>query len=292
MHTAELIRQYWEEHIRAGDYNRVMQERFELEWAASDPPRASLVDAGAKRVGYIVATCSPVTRAHFELAEQAIRDLNLDHLFFIIWPFHYIPGFHAKPLDTWVADQQHLPWEERVDLLTRGVDNPRIRVLTESADWYRESAVNFDEHQPLNAFWTGTWYVIRKLQWQLCVLAGDGIEFYFVCGADQFNPNIKQFIEAGGVEKVWKDYSIVQQLMLHHVYCVQRGADVAPLEEFMPPFGSLHEVVIGAPVPHTTISATQIRFGQLDGLRLEDCVVPAVAVRIRECGWWGYRPLE
>lgn len=289
MRTAELTRSFWEERLRASDYNRAMHERLEPKWTIDTPPGVDLVSAGAKRVGYIVATCSPCTLAHLELAEQAVEELDLDHLFFLVWPFHYIPGFHARPIEPWVEKERLLPWEDRVDLVARGAGDPRIRVLTETADWYRESGSNFDADEPLSAFWTGTWYVIRKLQWQVRTLVGNDVEFYFVCGADQFNPNVRQFVEAGGSEKVWKDYSIVQQLAIHHVYGVARGSDVAPLEEFLPPFGSVHDVFHGAAVPHTDISATAIRFRQIADYELERCVAPTVATRIRERGWWGYQ---
>lgn len=56
--------------------------------------QASLRKGEKIRIGYIVATCSPATRAHVELAAQAIRDLGLTHVFFSVWPFHYMRGFH------------------------------------------------------------------------------------------------------------------------------------------------------------------------------------------------------
>ncbi len=50
----------------------------------------SIASHGARRIGYIVATCSPGTRAHIELAQQAAYRLKLDTVLFIIWPFNYI----------------------------------------------------------------------------------------------------------------------------------------------------------------------------------------------------------
>ncbi len=79
--------------------SKVLQESFLDEYLCNDwaPPhalkQASLRKGGKIRIGYIVAACSPATRAHVELAAQAIRDLDLTHVFLIVWPFHYIRDF-------------------------------------------------------------------------------------------------------------------------------------------------------------------------------------------------------
>ena len=46
--------------------------------------------------------------------------------------------------------------------------------------WYEESQANYMENNPLSAFWTGTWYVIRKLQWAFEQGSNDKQEFFFV----------------------------------------------------------------------------------------------------------------
>jgi hypothetical protein len=61
------------------------------------------------------------------------------------------------------------------------------------------------------------------------------------------------------------------------------------LEEFVAPFGSEHAVVIGSPLPDTSLSATHVRFQRLEeGRRLEDYVTSGVAARIRQKGLWGF----
>jgi len=120
-----------------------------------------------KKVGYIVATASPATKAHIELANKAINDLDLDVLYFIIWPFHFIPGFHSNNMIPWVKEQKHYPWEIRVSLLQKAIKdfgNNRICILEESKEWYIESEKCFKINDSSSYFWTGSWYVIRKLQ--------------------------------------------------------------------------------------------------------------------------------
>ncbi len=244
------------------------------------------------KVGYIIATCSPVTHAHIELAKQAIDSLRLDLVFFVIWPFHFIPGFHSKPLDGWAKEQRHLDWEHRVAILEHALQemaDTRIRVLGMSRQWYIESQRNFSADDRNSYFWTGTWYVVRKLQWHLRQVVNGDLEFYFVCGADQFNPNIYAFLFDQGTEKVWLDYSITQHLTLHHIYAVPRDGSGGDIERFKVPPGIKAKVIIGAPLQCHSLSATQIRLNQMPpGKGLEDFCPQGAARYIREQHFWGY----
>jgi len=119
------------------------------------------------KVGYIVATCSPVTKAHIELANLAIKNLKLNLLYFIIWPFYYIPGFHSENMLSWIKEQKHYDWDIRISLLEKALkdnNNPKIKILYEAKSWYIESNKYFDLKISNSYFWTGSWFVIRKLQ--------------------------------------------------------------------------------------------------------------------------------
>lgn len=245
------------------------------------------------RIGYIVATCSPVTHAHFELAIQAADRLSLDVVFFVLWPFHFIPAFHVRPLDAWVREQQHVPWEVRVEILKSAIDrqrDPRLKLLGSAKTWYEESEANFLEEEPETYYWTGTWYVLRKIQRQITLLAGNGLEFWFICGADQFNPNVSTLLAGQGQEKVWRDYSIAHHLSLHNVFAVPRHPGGADIEHFVAPPGFPMRVVIGTPLKYATVSATQIRFRSLPaGLDLEDYCPSGAAKCIRRKKLWGWQ---
>jgi nicotinic acid mononucleotide adenylyltransferase len=244
------------------------------------------------RVGYIVATCSPATRAHVELAEQAIRDLGLTHVFFVIWPFHYIAGFHAAPLNAWIEREKHIDEEHRENILRLSLEEAGTpaSVFGEAAALYRASSENFSASDRDSFFWTGTWFVLRVLQRQVIAsmgIAPSDISFYFICGEDQFNPNIQSAVDNGATEKVWKDYSIAQHLAIHNVYAVPRGGLHDTIEHFETHDSRLdHKVMIGAQLTNSSMSATKIRLGLADPL--ESFCYPRAAAYIRQNRFWGY----
>ena len=244
------------------------------------------------RIGYIIATCSPATRAHVELAEQAIRELGLTHVFFIVWPCHFIAGFPNTPRDAWVEREQHIDVEHRKAILRLSLLEAGIAasVYEETETLYRASSENFAGSDRDSYFWTGTWFVLRVLQRQVIASLGippSHVSFYFICGEDQFNPNIRSAVDSGATEKVWKDHSIAQHLAIHNVYAVPRGGPDNTMEHFEtsdPRFG--HQVVIGHRLAHSTISATKIRRGSAEPL--EAYCFPQAALYIREQKFWGY----
>jgi len=301
MHAAiDLIKKFWMDYIDATRYNENKMPLFISKWTKendiSNQTRNIISKSdNTNKVGYIVATCSPATRAHLALAQQAINELCLDKLFFIIWPFFYIKNFHSDTLEQWVNTQRHINWDERIELLEAGISDiqdERIIVLTESKKWYEESKDNYNEADVFSAFWTGTWYVIRKLQFHIKKY-NPGADFTFVCGTDQFNPNIEQLVYSRGQLQVWKDYSVSQHLAIHNIYAVPRLMDgVENIEEFVQPFGCPNFVKIGIPLSEEKLSATNVRFKKLiPGLELEDYVTISVAKRLREKGLWGYKKI-
>lgn len=297
MFAANLVRAYWQTYVKAQDYATQMLSKWEGVWDREPTPPVlrGMCGRTGPRIGYVVATCSPVTWGHLALARQAADDMDLDAVYFLPWPFFYIPGFHRQPLDGWVAQKQHLPWETRYQLLALALadlKDSRIQVLAESKAWYEQSTNNFAESIPASAFWSGTWYVIRKLQWHARRIS-DNPEFVFVCGVDQFNPNVESLFSAGA-EQVWKDYHIAQHLAVHDVYVVQRSADgFDEVEHFTAPIGSEHEVVVGEPLAQSSFSATDVRLGRLKaGSTLEEYVTPSVAAAIRSNGWWGWELVD
>lgn len=243
-----------------------------------------------RRVGYLVGTCSPVTKGHIGLVQQACDEMGLDLAYFVLWPFHYIKGFHSGPLDNWVTDQRHVEWEARMEILDAALSSegdPRLRALQDSARLYAASERNYDPLEDSSSFWTGTWFVLRALQKALQAEAPVPIEFTFICGADQFNPNVKATFAGDGVEKVWKDYAMGYQLALHSLYAVPRSEDGSDLIPFAVPSGYRNRVVQGAPLDHSTLSATKIRFHNLD-VGLEQVCPVGAARQIKLSGHWGY----
>lgn len=243
-----------------------------------------------RRVGYIVGTCSPVTKGHIALVQQAADEMDLDLVYFVLWPFHYIKGFHAGPLDNWVAEQRHVQWGERMAILNAALaaeGDPRLRSLADAACLYESSAQNFDATDDASSFWTGTWFVLRALQKALQIEAPVPLEFTFICGADQFNPNVKATFAGDNQEKVWKDYAMGFQLALHSIYTVPRSANGNDLIKFEVPSGYRNQIVSGTPLVHSTLSATKIRFHKLDGDLDQVCPVGAVR-HIKLSGHWGY----
>lgn len=294
MNAREMTRQFWLTYAEALRYREMMLSKCISRWEREARP--DWVDMfapdRAPRLGYIVATCSPVTKAHLGLARSAVKDLGLDAVFFLLWPFHYIPGFHKSNMMDWVESNRHIQWPERFELLGRGIrdlGDPRVRVLAESQAWYRESAENYRGEDRESAYWTGTWYLMQKLQWWVRAARADA-KFVFVCGGDQFNPNVDGLVDSAGSDQVWTDYSIAHHLAIHDLYVVPRNPEkFGPLEGFTPPFGCDHEITFAAPLPETRFSATHVRMESFpEGYGLDDYVTPSVATRIREEGHWGY----
>jgi len=255
---------------------------------------------GKFKIGYIVTTCSPATHAHIELAKYAIEKLDLTHVFYLVWPFQYIPGFHAKDVSEWASEETHLNHSQREKILALSIADAGIpaSVFADTADLYKLSAKNYKPDDKHSYFWTGTWYVIRCLQAQLMSTLNtgkDSFEFHFICGEDQFNPNIQAFVQehltdGDLVEKVWKDYSITQELALHNVFGVPRNTKDTTIEHFE--FNHCkyeNKVTIGDPLKCQDISATQIRRGQ--AVPLEDYCTSSAAKYIRDHGFWGYDKL-
>src|SRR5947207_1034400 len=110
--AAQLVHTYWQTYFKARDYAAPMLAKWEPGWDREPSPVAlrGRCRRVRPRIGYIVATCSPVTRGHLGLARQAADSMGLDAVYFLPWPFFYIPGFHGHPLDRWVAEKEHLPW--------------------------------------------------------------------------------------------------------------------------------------------------------------------------------------
>ena len=296
LNAADLVRRFWTEYVEAKVYARTMEERWLPRWAEeADGDRLldKLPGSGVGRVGYVIGTFSPITRAHVNLASQAADEMSLGAVIFVTYPFLHIPGFHVEPINEWVRRMRHIPWEERIELMQQGVKDSgddRLHVLVESKPWYEESVVNWHIGDRLSTFWTGTWYLMRKVQWHIKQRFGDDIRFVFACGADQFNASVDALLYAEGTSDAFRDYSIAEHLAIHDVYAFPRAGDEGDvLEEFVAPFGSEHGVVIGSPLPDTRLSATHVRFQRLEeDRRLEDYVTSGVAERIREKGLWGF----
>ena len=190
----------------------------------------------------------------------------------MIWPFHYIKGFHAAPLERWVESEHHIGWDQRVELLQAAISecgDQRLEVFVDSERWYVASEDYFPEGGEHAWFCTRTWYALRRIQAQMRS-TNPHLRFVFICGADQFNPNIRALEEPEGREKVWKDYSLSEQLALHDVFAVPRSDGRNPLVEPEPTERISNHVYIGDPLHHSGISATAIRNGTLclDELRL------------------------
>jgi hypothetical protein len=239
---------------------------------------------GKNRIGYIVATCFPITNDHLVRAQQAANDLDLDAVFFIIMPFHYVRGFHSKTLNGWLEKQHLLQWEYRVDLLSKAIhdlQDTRMHVLSESKCWYEESD-NFVDSGHLSAFWTGTWYVIKKFQWNVRRYLNSEAEFTFVCNMNQFNPSINSLVTSGNIVKVRNYYSIAQQLAIHNVYVTPRKIDEIELfKEITMPLGCKNKVIIGKSIKKECFCTTNIRYHQLNVRNnIQHCVEQRIAMTI------------
>ncbi len=238
----------------------------------------------AQRIGYIVATCSPVTRAHIELAVRALDEASLDEVYFIIWPFIHIHGFHAFDVKEWAKHNNHIDWETRVHLLKTAIADAgmeeRLKVLHEAKYLYAASKAYFDSRKDWTYFWTGTWYVIRALQASL-----GKREYFFIAGADQFNPNVYALFEAAE-EKVWRDYNIAEQLALHSIIAAPRNGYV--LERFYAPSWLETQVHFIGTLKYATTSATAIRTRRLQPEELLLHTYPSVVKYITKNHLWGY----
>jgi nicotinic acid mononucleotide adenylyltransferase len=291
IYTNEMNQKLLADFIEVKNFNATMKEAFlnRIVKETVPPEIETLAKSNPKRVGYIVATCCPTTKAHIELAKQSIERLKLDRLVFIIWPFHYIHGFHNQPLNPWVAQNGYLTWEERMEMLRYMINlekDERIVTLDSAKNWYIESENMFDPNEVKSAFWTGTWYVIRKFQYLLQERCSEKIDFFFCCGEDQFNPNIYA-LDDKGTEKVWKDYSIIQHLAIHNVFAVPRKSENS-LERMPTPDWSFHDLIFGEQLQHYRVSATQVRTAKcLSTLRL--FCNEAVVKHILAKGYWGFK---
>ena len=244
-----------------------------------------------RKVGYIVATCSPVTKGHIGLARQAADELNLDAVFFIIWPFQYIKDFHSSPVQPWADKQKHVDWNTRMDILAQALElenDSRLQILDTSQDWYLDSIELFDKENLSTCFWTGTWFAIRKIQMEVCQKNNE-CEFYFVCGADQFNPNLQAVVDDQAEEKVWKDYSLSEHLTINNIYAIPRTKDGSDLPEFQSPSYLKNKVIMGKPLALSDISATMIRFREIRNEELEAFCPQGAVNYIKQYNLWGYR---
>lgn len=229
------------------------------------------IAASGKRIGYILRACCPFTKAEIELAQQAVQTLNLDKLVFIIWPFRYVNGYDSVPLEPTTPKAQLQSWEERMEILRHGLEfvkDDKLTLLEASKAWFVQSEKLSDSKDPMNPFWTGTWFVIRKLQYFLNKLS-TGNEFFYCCGADQFNPNIYPLVREGQ-EKIWKDYSILQQLALHHVFVVPQGEK--PIQKFEVPSWSHHKVFFGTKLKNTSSPSSGPRTNKTINMMNVGCI--------------------
>lgn len=223
--------------------------------AEAIPSEIREMSHSGNRIGYILRACCPFTKAEIELAQQAVQTLKLDKLVFIIWPFRYINGFDSALLDAQQAKTAVPVWEERMEILRHGLEyvkDDKLQILEASKDWYIQSEKMSDANDSMNPFWTGTWFVIRKLQYFLNQLSEEKKEFFYCCGEDQFNPNIYQLVRQGQ-EKIWKDYSILQQLAIHHVFVVPQNEK--SLQKFEVPNWSSHKVFFGTKLKNSSTPA-------------------------------------
>lgn len=278
---------------RAQDLQRSNLHKVDMLPRLDGADLARVRSGDVRRIGYIVGTCSPVTKGHMALVQQAADQMDLDLVYFVLWPFHYIQGFHSGPLDNWVADQRHVEWSDRMSILNAALHaegDPRLRALADAERLYCASERNFDADDDASSFWTGTWFVLRSLQKALQAEAPIPLEFTFICGADQFNPNVTATFAGDSVEKVWKDYAMGFQLALHNVYTVPRTKDGSDLFEFHTPQGYRNKVMQGAPIEYSELSATKVRFQRLEGDLSQVCP-PGAAKVIKLAGHWGYGQL-
>jgi nicotinic acid mononucleotide adenylyltransferase len=284
----ELLLRFREQYVAAEANNQRMLERWRDRWLR-DADRLSIsLTPDVERVGYILGTFSPVHRGHLALIHQAVADLRLDRVFAIVWPFRQIKGFHPPGLRRWARDQQHLRWADRAELLRLALAGGPASLLEESRAWYLESRANFSSRDPLSPYWTGMWYVLRKLRWQLDQRAGRPLMHVNLLGADQLNRHVAVLLRRDTGTHRWTDYSIAQQLASHHIYGVPRGDRSGPIEAFTAPDFCPHNVFIGAQPATYPLAASDVRFGLLGGMSLEEALPSAVARQVRTQGWWGY----
>lgn len=245
------------------------------------PAEIKEIAESGHRIGYIIRTCCPFTKAEIELAQQAVQRLNLSKLIFIIWPFRYVDGYNSVYLDMKSPKKPPLVWEERMEILRHGlsfVKDDKLTILDASKDWYVQSEQMHDANDRMNPFWTGTWFVIRKLQYMLDKSSVEKNEFFYCCDEDQFNPNIYPLIKEGQ-DKIWKDYSILQQLAIHHVFAVPKEEN--SLQKFQVPDWSPHKVFFGTKLKNRPISPAQTRGNKTINMMSVGCVGGLTSYLIR-----------
>jgi hypothetical protein len=285
--AADLAERFRATVAAARAYDERQAAGLERSWRRTAARWVPPVPASATRVGIVLGTFSPVHRGHLALIEQAVDDLRLDHVLVIVWPFARIPGFHPRNLRAWAREQTHLDWAGRVELLRIGLAGLPASVVAESKTWYLESRGQFSSAEYHSSFWTGMWYVARKLRWLLDHAAGTPRTYHQLCGADQFNRHVGRLLRPDA-NLPWTDYSIGHLLAAHNVYAVPRDEVLDPLEGFQPP-GCANGVTLGRQARFADVTASAIRNHLLPvGRALEDAVPGPVAERVRRRGWWGY----
>jgi hypothetical protein len=280
----------------ASDYIDIMRysqaKQLQLQALLSQesiPAEIHQIALAGKRIGYIIRTCCPFTAADIELAQQAADTLNLDKLVFIIWPFRYLNGYHSALLNNQEVANQPQEWEERMEILRHvlaSVNDDRLTILEASKEWFLQSEQMESANDPINPFWTGTWFVVRKLQYLLNQI--ETKEYFYCCSEDQFNPNLYSLIKQGQ-EKIWKDYSILQQLALHHVFVVPKAAE--PLHKFVAPEWSSHKVIFGTPLKSNPLT-NQKRTNKTINMVNVGCVGGVANYLIRRGLFKGDKPLN
>ena len=114
------------------------------------------------------------------------------------------------------------------------------------------------------------------------IQGGGKKEYFFISGSDQYNPNIYSLID-NGKEKVWKDYSIAQQLALHNFYVRNRDS----LEYFIPPKWIHNKIFFYEKLQYNFLSATKVRLSKNEKELFAICPY-SVSNKIIEKRLWSY----
>ncbi|GAA2010841.1 hypothetical protein GCM10009839_01000 [Catenulispora yoronensis] len=287
----EMLQRFHQQSRAAESDNARHLKKVEVRWLREGPPSELTASAPGSRVGYVVATLCPMTRGHLAMAQAAVQDLDLDAVYFMVWPFTYIRGFHSSPLEPWAARQQHLDWPLRMQIARRSIadfGDTRIRLLEAAQDWYGESSRMYSRKDPSSVYWTGTWYVTRKLKFWLERVTPGPFAHYAVCGTEQLARDVAVLVEGTADRLAWSTYSIAHHLTLHSVYASPRPIQREGVEAFAPPEGAANDVIFGSETPMSRMCATDVRFGTMPPAPLDELVMPGAAALIRGNGWWGY----
>jgi nicotinic acid mononucleotide adenylyltransferase len=283
-----LLQRFWGEYEAAQAYDRALVASAQRRWAHQLRRWVYSGSRSGAKIGFILGTFSPVHNGHLALVDQAVRDLSLDHVYVITWPFVRIKGFHPSGMRRWVRDQQHIGWLDRVALLQVALADRPVTVLSDARAWYMESRGIYSRDDSLSVYWTGMWYVARKLQWFLDQSTGRAVKYTQICGSDQFNYHVVRLLAPDMVQP-WNDYSITRALATHHMYVIPRNEKQAPVERFSPPHSCPQTITFGASTPFRDLAAAAIRFSLLnEDQKLEDVLPEPVARLVRAQGWWGY----